>query len=433
MIKSIVVLSLSIVVACSPAPAATPLSVPTRLPTTTSTLPATLALTATPRATETSMPAATATAAVMPTMTPTPDYSAAVLTTYDLPSGFQPATPADMVRLNISEATVAKGFGSLTDGRPRNLQVFLRAAPSYEQVMTALMYPLSPSDAALIDSAITHPDGLVKTVGAGVTSGGNGVIQSATPISGTDRFGDHSIGVSLVSSGRTVPLRWDVLLARRSSFAELIYLVYLDGRQPSITVSDLARILDARVAATLPTETLTQDGCAGATAVGARQRYTLEQIVPCLKTVAQVGEFMQNNVKYDVEYDIREHGAIEYEPAALVYERGIDDANGYAILECYLLERNGWDAFVIGLSIETPTGSNVCGVNIDGRILVLQGAGQMIGPFISFTDLATHYAEMNWMKPGGTVKSLRASQVTQITTDHTSPDILGLPWVSHSH
>lgn len=186
-------------------------------------------------------------------------------------------------------------------------------------------------------------------------------------------------------------------------------------------------------AVTFSAPTTTLDKCAGATAAGARQRFAFEQVVPCLKTVAQVGEFVKNNVKYDVEYDIREHGVIEYEPAALVYERGIDDANGYSVLECYLLERNGVDAFMIGLSIETPSGSNICGVNVDGKISVLQGAGQIAGPFNSFADLAKYYAGINWMKAGGTVRTLKASQVTQITTDRTSPSILGLPWVSQPY
>ena len=429
----VIVIASVLMVSCASAPTATPTPAPTRASTIAPTLTATPAPSATPRATATNPPPGTATATALPTVTPTPDLSTAVIPTGDLPSGFQPATPADMARLNISEATVAQRFGPLGEARPRNLQVFLRAAPSYEQVMTVLMYPLSPSDAALIDAAIASPDALVKTVGAGVTGGGSGTIQSSATIPGADKFGERSVGVSLVSSGSTVPLRWDVLLARRGAFAELIYLVYINGKQPSITVGDLARILDARVAAALFKPILASDPCAAATAVGARLRYTFEQIVPCLKTAVQVGEFMQNNVRYDPQYDIREHGAIEYEPAALVYERGIDDANGYAILECYFLERNGLDAYVIGLSVETPAGSNVCGTTAAGKISVLEGPGQLAGPFDSFQALAARYVEMNWIKPGGTVRTLRASQVTQVTTDRTSPSIQGLPWVSHSY
>lgn len=168
--------------------------------------------------------------------------------------------------------------------------------------------------------------------------------------------------------------------------------------------------------------------CAGATDPGARQRFTFEQIVPCLNTVPKVSAFMKNNVKYDVEYDTRERGGNEYVPAQTVYQRGIDDADGYAILGCYLLEQNGWDAFMIGLSIESPAGSNVCGVKTNGTILVLEGRGQTAGPFNSFSEIARYYIDKQWMTNGGSLRTIKASQMTQVTTDHTSPSVLELPW-----
>lgn len=106
---------------------------------------------------------------------------------------------------------------------------------------------------------------------------------------------------------------------------------------------------------TPPLPTNTPDPCYGATARGARQRFTFEQIVSCLKTPARVSDFMRNNIRWDGGYDPREHGGNEYAPAWLVYDRGIDDCDGHAILQCYLLERNGWNAYMIGLSIEGPS------------------------------------------------------------------------------
>jgi hypothetical protein len=182
-----------------------------------------------------------------------------------------------------------------------------------------------------------------------------------------------------------------------------------------------------------PAPTNTPDVCAGATDPGARQRFTLAQIVPCLNTVLKVSAFMVNNLKYDIDYDTRERGGNEYVPAGVVYERGMDDADGHAILQCYLLEENGYDAFIIGLSIESPIGSNVCGVNTNGAIVILEGAGQISGPFNSIADMAKYYISNNWMQSGGTLRTLKASQVTQITTDRTSPSVLELPWVSHQY
>lgn len=180
--------------------------------------------------------------------------------------------------------------------------------------------------------------------------------------------------------------------------------------------------------------TSSSDLCAGATDPGARQKFSFGQIVPCLSTPDKVRAFVASNVVYDVEYDVRERGGNEYVPAQLVYERGVDDADGHAILQCFFLEENGWDAFVVGLSIETPVGSNVCGVrNPDGTLLILQGDGRITDPFDSLADAAEYYIDKGWMQEGGTLRTLRASQVTGLTTDATSPSVLQLPWVMQEY
>lgn len=191
-------------------------------------------------------------------------------------------------------------------------------------------------------------------------------------------------------------------------------------------------LLAACTRATPPTA-VTSDVCTGATDRGARQRFTLEQITPCLHTVSEVSDFMRNNVTYDIDYDFREHGGNEYAPASVVYERGIDDGDGFAILQCYFLEENGWDAFVIGLSVDSPIGSNVCGVIADEGLITLEGEGQMAGSFNSIADAAEYYISIDWMQDGGSLRTLKASQVTQITTDNTTPSVLELPWVSHPY
>jgi hypothetical protein len=169
---------------------------------------------------------------------------------------------------------------------------------------------------------------------------------------------------------------------------------------------------------------------AAATAAGARLKFTLDQITPYLDTPAKVGEFMRNNIRLDPEYDSQQRGGNEYVPAGTVYERGIDDADGWAILMAYFLEKNGLDAFVVGLDIETPTGIDICAVkNADGSLTVLEPGGTVTGPFASFAGLATFYTAKGWLEPGGSIRTLKASQVTQVTTDRTSPSVLDLPWV----
>ena len=174
----------------------------------------------------------------------------------------------------------------------------------------------------------------------------------------------------------------------------------------------------------------TSEICIDATNSGARQKYAFEQIIPCLNTVEKVTEFMSNNITYDVDYDTRERGGNEYTPAYNIYTRGIDDADGYAILECYILEKNDFDAFVIGLSIENPVGSNVCGIrNSDGTILTLTGTEKTEGPFNTLEDTASYYKNKGWMSNEGSIRTIKASQIVNTTTDNTNPSVLELPWI----
>lgn len=164
----------------------------------------------------------------------------------------------------------------------------------------------------------------------------------------------------------------------------------------------------------------------------ARKIYTFEQIVPLLDTPDKVSTFMKNNIKWDGDYDNRVCGGNQYDSAWIVYQHGIDDCDGHAILQAYLLERNGWDAYMIGLSIEAPVvGHNVAGVNLsDGKILVRDNEGLERGPFDSLSEVAQFYIKLGWMTAGGSLRTIRASQVTEIMTGGS---VLRLPWTFHSY
>jgi glucose/arabinose dehydrogenase len=89
----------------------------------------------------------------------------------------------------------------------------------------------------------------------------------------------------------------------------------------------------------------------------------------------------------------------------------------------------------ISLSIEGGgPGHNVCGVNLpDGRILVLDNEGFVEGYFNSLAEVARHYIAKGWMWEGGSLRTIRASQITQITTDYTTPKVTDLPWSFHNY
>ena len=179
---------------------------------------------------------------------------------------------------------------------------------------------------------------------------------------------------------------------------------------------------------TVTAEQITQDFLGP----NARKIYTFEQIVPLLDTPDKVSTFMKNNIKWDGDYDNRVCGGNQYDPAWIVYQHGIDDCDGHAILQAYLLEKNGWDAYVIGLSMEAPVlGHNVAGVNLsDGKILVLDNEGLERGPFDSLSEVAQFYIKLGWMTAGGSLRTIRASQITEVMTGGS---VLRLPWTFHSY
>jgi len=55
------------------------------------------------------------------------------------------------------------------------------------------------------------------------------------------------------------------------------------------------------------------------------------------------------------------------------------------------------------------------------------------GAFNSLADLAKYFTGKNWMASSGTLRTLKASQVTQITTDKTTPSVLDLPWMLYPY
>lgn len=219
-----------------------------RTPTPTPT--ATFTPTATPTMTPTPTPTSTPT--ITPTATATPNPASATILQRDLPVGFEALSPADMARFGMNEATLATTVSAnLTEARAHNFFAFIRGAPKLEMILGLIMYPLSPLDRASFDFPISNPDTFAKEFATGFSSSGRGV-KSTNLIPGMDRYGDRSAGVSIVPASDTVQLRLDVAIARRGSVGQMIFLIYLDGYQPSISIGELTRVLDGRVAVAFP-------------------------------------------------------------------------------------------------------------------------------------------------------------------------------------
>lgn len=220
----------------TPTPTATftPTATPTSTPTSTPTL--------TPTSTPTSTPTLT------PTATPTPGPASATILLSDLPTGFDAVSSADLARLNLTEQDIARSFGSsFSSGQPHNLSVYIATRPSYELVMSLVVYPLSTLDRAGFDLAATTPDLMVKSFSTGLARGTQ-TVKSANIIPGLENIGDGSIGVSAVVVAVPNNSQIDLVLAHRGSVGQIVAVFYFEGTKPLIPVGDLARILDGRIA-----------------------------------------------------------------------------------------------------------------------------------------------------------------------------------------
>lgn len=171
-----------------------------------------------------------------------------------------------------------------------------------------------------------------------------------------------------------------------------------------------------------------------ATRPGARLAHTFTETLPCLNTPDLVSQFMGNNVIWDGSYDSRVCGENCYFPAWLVYQNGVDDCDGHAILQAYILKQNGYEAYSVGISIigPNPLGHNVAGYRDKGnpsQLWSLGNEGEMIGPFSSWIDLAQWYIDHGYAYANGTIRLFDPFGITQITTDHTHPSVLELPQI----
>ena len=112
----------------------------------------------------------------------------------------------------------------------------------------------------------------------------------------------------------------------------------------------------------------------------------------------------------------------EYAPARIIFERGYDDCDGFAMFQSYCLKKNGYNAWNVCIGIVHPNGHNVCGYILSGKYYVLDNYGVKKGPFSSWEELGDYYIK------GASIWLLDPFEVTKITTDSTHPSVVELHW-----
>lgn len=150
--------------------------------------------------------------------------------------------------------------------------------------------------------------------------------------------------------------------------------------------------------------TTASDACERAMESGARERFSFEQITPCLDTPENIIAFLQTNMQWQPDYDEVNYGGNVYLPAGEVYQNGTDDCDGLAELIACALSRNGYEAYNVGISVNRPWGFNVAGyVGEDGKIFAITNNPQPEGPFESWAELAQVFIDAGLAEPDGVV------------------------------
>ncbi len=179
---------------------------------------------------------------VPPTAIPVGNLSAAVLAIGDLARGAQALTSAELAELGITQEALT-GDLPYAQARVRNVVAFKYTRPD-ELVLSFLLYPLTPEEAAAFDGHLSPAKGLELV--AGLLSRQ----EFAAPAlrEGELSMGDKSIAITVLGAGDTEDMRTDIAIVRRDKVVEVVLIRHLDGRAPRKPLEDLVLILDERVA-----------------------------------------------------------------------------------------------------------------------------------------------------------------------------------------
>jgi len=127
------------------------------------------------------------------------------------------------------------------------------------------------------------------------------------------------------------------------------------------------------------------------------------EVVDRLNSPVAVSLYTKYNIRYQSE------AVNEYVPARMVFERKYDDCDGFATLQAYFLKANGYNAWSVGIDIESIFGHNVCGYKYDEKWWVLDVEGIQRGPFNSLDELGDYYI------PGGSIILFDPFDITKPT------------------
>jgi len=170
-----------------------------------------------------------------PTIEPAPRVlSDAVLTLKDLPSGFE-AIALDEFGLSKEDLNV-EGF------TVDEIFAFMGYDP-FEMIMGFTTLLPTDHDQAGFDVALGQPEFLMDTfiLGMGATE-----VQGQKELTHLNNIGDASVGFTMIADMGGIPMRMDMVVLRRDVAGAFLFVFYIDGTVPVITIDEVSGKMDDR-------------------------------------------------------------------------------------------------------------------------------------------------------------------------------------------
>jgi hypothetical protein len=172
-----------------------------------------------------------------------PDLSNVIINLSDLPPGFEVLEGSQLSSMEGMLESAKSSLSRITKATLQNVTGYtVRDPQNLQLVISGLIAPLSSDDQAEVDRELSDTESIEKSLGSAAGSG------ELRRLEGSDIFGDISMGVTMTMGSGSIKLRMDYIVVRRQMVLEEVGVMYLDGKQPSISALQVTRIVDGRVA-----------------------------------------------------------------------------------------------------------------------------------------------------------------------------------------
>jgi len=183
------------------------------------------------------------------TPTPLPNLAVVKLAVKDLPTGFQDAAADNLKRMNLTEEALGNAFRGIgAQAHVQNLAAFQHSGRA-QLALSFLISPLTAAEKTALETQLASPDSALKAWGVALV--GNAGVPNAKPLAGVDKFGDKSIGFTTTSPMLGVNVRADSVMIVRGGVVQVVMSFYPEAVPPALATTELAKLLDTRLATTL--------------------------------------------------------------------------------------------------------------------------------------------------------------------------------------